>query len=170
VKHDGALGRTEKISFIKPFLIKNSLSLRVCLRKLDRAVLNDCRCEKCVRTLLTLLLSEINPNSCGFRIDRSTLETMKEVLSLPLERTTVNISLEPIQRSIPSEYESSIPGVTEFFHWFKNHEFTTRRNYPNLISLYYLLPFRIACFLDDLYRKIGIHIHKQTTERNLDVS
>ena len=166
VKHDGAIDRTEKISGeIKTFLKENQILLKVCQRKLDRPELNDCLCDKCFRTVMTLILSGVDPNTCGFNVDGSTFRAMKEVLSRPLRGSMVDLYLVPIQNMIPHGFKTDIAGSKEFFEWFRNYEIKNLGNLTKYRSVYYYLDYPYAKVLDSVYLKLGLQIHEHTAQR-----
>jgi hypothetical protein len=165
VRHDGAVDRTEKIIGIKNFLEENGLLLKVCLKKLGRPELNDCTCEKCFRTIMSLMLSGINPNACGFKVDNSTFRNMREYLTKPIKEATVETFYIPIQKMVPPDFQSDIPGAVEFFDWYKNFEFKSTTNLKRLRRIYHGLPYPYAKVLDMVYNKYGYYIHETTTQR-----
>ena len=161
VRHDGVIERVEKITSIKPFLDKYNLLLKVCLKKLDRPELNDGNCEKCIRTMITLILSGIDPNTCGFKVDSSTFMIMKEILSGQVDKRYL-VHLAPIQKTIPPGFEFDLSGSKEFYEWFRNYQFKPLGNITKFYKTYYNLPYPVARFFNYIYRKLGIPIHDPT--------
>ena len=69
--HDGyELKREEKIGWIVNTAknLSKPINIRVCYSLLNRSV-NCSKCEKCYRTIIALILNNVNPNKYGFDID-----------------------------------------------------------------------------------------------------
>jgi hypothetical protein len=167
VSHDGNIPRANKIAGeMKEFLLENQLLLRVCLRKLEKNQLNDSSCEKCLRTIASLVLAGIDPNVCGFNVDNSTFRLMKEMLTNT--RVTNDLVSEwlPIQKLIPARIDFDIYGSKEFYEWFRGFEFTLKDRVGLLRDLYYNLPYEVAKNLDMVYRKAGVKVQEASPKRD----
>ena len=122
VKHLAPVSRQEKISgAIKEYLEKDNLKLKVCTHKSYRAKLNDSTCEKCIKTIASLVLAGIDPNICGFDVDETTFQRLKEYVVNDLHRSRfypLDVWIR-FQKSLPEQIEDDMYGSKEFFDWFK---------------------------------------------------
>lgn len=85
ISDDSHLTRMDKARKIAEFLtsISFKLELRSCTktRGRTRENLNCSRCEKCIRTILELILAGIDPNSVGFNVNYATfIEDIKQII------------------------------------------------------------------------------------------
>ena len=115
---------------------------------------------------MTLILSGVDPNTCGFKVDRSTFETMKEYLSRPISEAKIVTYLIPIQKMVQPGFEFDLPGAKEFFEWYRNWEFKNLGNLKPLRKIYHGLPYPYAQVLDKVYTTYGLHIHEHTGQRS----
>ena len=163
VKHDGYIPRIKKISnTIKEYLKNDSLILRVCSQKKPETEKLNCSvCEKCLRTIASLILFEINPKSCGFEVDNSTFHLIKHILKKEgLTAEQREAEWESIQMMIQDEINYDLYGSEKFFKWFKVIDLKSmEKNVWIYRDLYTTLPYSISRVLDMFYRKIGINIH-----------
>jgi hypothetical protein len=162
VKNDGYASRKEKvIGHIKEYLKKGKLLLRVCYRKKPLPNKLNCSiCEKCLRTIITLVLSGIDPNVCGFEVDSSTFQLVKGML---LNRKLTGDNLYEwglIQNFLPNNIEHVQFDSENFFQWFKNLDLKSiEKDVWIYRDIYNKLPYPLSRLLDKFYRKIGIDLH-----------
>ena len=166
VKHDGYILKNRKIlGVISDHLLENDLILRVCLKSnLNNGSFNCGRCEKCLRTIVLLVLAGVDPNGCGFLVDESTFTWMRSMW----EKMKSSDALGPwrtLQESIPTQIGTDIHGSKAFFEWYRNFDFkTTEKNWLKT-DLYLSLPYSLAQLLDKVYRKVGINVHNDPIVR-----
>ena len=167
VNHHGYVDRMDKTRAIVPAL-KEGLILRVCLMStITDGLINDSKCEKCLRTIAFLALAGVDPNKCGFKITDSTFSEMRHLWeSMKTSRTHSN--WREIQRLIPEKLDSDFHGSKDFFEWFKDFDFQTSERNWFYTDLYMNLPYQIACILDKIYRKLNIDVHEYPTNRIRD--
>jgi hypothetical protein len=143
ITHDCTeLTRQEKIKYILKKYIKSKEIypfLRVC-NSITQTSLNDLncnRCEKCLRTITGLILEDIDPNKCGFKIDNGTFEYVKNCFingtlelvenagtSLHNQTAISTTNWKNIQREIPNEIIHNLHSSKEFFEWFRTFDLT----------------------------------------------
>ena len=165
VDHHGLIGRHEKVLGIKDYVENNELTLRVCLKsKLIDGNLNDSTCEKCLRTIASLVLAGVDPNECGFKVDKSTFPNMKSFWE---KRKTFGVdhTWREISTLIPDQYDFDYYGSKEFFEWFKDFDFKIIEKNWFYTDLYMRLPYRLARLLDTIYKKLDINVHESPTLR-----
>lgn len=146
------LTRREKIRYmIKNFTKSNEryLTLRSCYH--SREDLNCNECEKCSRTIVGLLLANIDPNKCGFNINDSFLDDLKRSF---IEKKVAFLyegdafTWRDIQRNISEAMDVGQYGCEKFFRWIKNYDLSRnvkKRSIDLIIScylfcIYYKLP------------------------------
>ncbi len=125
--HDGfEMSRLEKINqSIKRFIEESGRlpTLRVCHSQFKQFNCN--RCMKCYRTILELLLANIDPNGCGFHVTAASLEDLRRKL------IDKEIKLDEIElyyfRDIQENIPSKPPAYEEFFEWLRGYDLS--RNY-----------------------------------------
>jgi hypothetical protein len=152
VTHDGYIHRFSKTSLIKEYLKKHDLHLRVCNDPpVDR--LNCSACEKCFRTIAPLVLEGIDPNDCGFRVNRSTFESMRYVLEKKkFGALVVDSFWRVFQTLIPREMETDLYGSRDFFMWLRNLNIDSVRRKRDLHKdLFNSLPYPLAMLSDAFY-------------------
>ncbi len=111
--------------FIKRYIAETGryLPIRSCWKK-SRG-LNCGRCEKCYRTMISLLIEGIDPAKVGFPIDSHTLRSLRRMIATKkfrIPRSLLETWLE-ILYFIPNTY-SEIPdiyGSREFLYWLKRY-------------------------------------------------
>ena len=85
VIHDSDLHRSEKVKRMSGFLKDKGILLRVCWSDAKYLtpgnLLNCSKCEKCLRTIVALILAKVDPNKFGFNVDETTFELMKFLLT-----------------------------------------------------------------------------------------
>ena len=149
VIHDGYdLTRQEKIQCLKNYITSYNRYpfLRVCWSQ--SKILNCGNCEKCSRTILGLILENIDPNKCGFDINSNFFENLKQIFvknsyDLSLDRV---LFFKDIQKSIPEKMDHNLYDCREFFKWFKNFEISEVQKKDlipirdHLLKLFYSMP------------------------------
>lgn len=149
VVHDGYdLARQDKIRCLKSY-IRNYNSypcVRVCWSQSD--VFNCGECEKCSRTIIGLVLENIDPNKCGFNIRSDFFDSLKKKFvkrrfDLSLDRV---LFWKDIKRHVPKQMSHNLYDCKEFFRWFKDFEISEVQKRDiiairdHLIYFFYQLP------------------------------
>ena len=162
VKHDGNLHRYQKMVALKNLLKNGRIKLRVCWSEpeffLPYDSLNCSRCEKCLRTIASLVYVGIDPNECGFNVDDSTFKIMRFLFEENvLTHKQIKIWWKPLQKLIPDDVEFDFHGSKEFFEWFKtkNLDLTGKKYRTLLHSLYFKFPFLISHKFKKVYDLIA---------------
>ena len=114
---------------------------------------------------MPLILSGVDPNKCGFKVDNLTFKTMKEFLTRPMSTARADTYYVPIQKMIPPGFEFDLLGAKEFFEWYRNYDLKNLGNLRQLRRIYHGLPYPYAQVLDKVYIKCGLHIHEKTAQR-----
>lgn len=122
--HDGyELSRMEKTKYIKKY--PECLPyLRVCCSSTSNY--NCGRCEKCLRTITALVLEEMDPENCDFKVEinRKLFQYLKDCLikgRFHLGENQIFI-WKDIQKHIPEQINQDMYGSKEFFEWFKEFD------------------------------------------------
>ena len=156
VKHDGYVKRHEKIMALSDYLKEGKHSLRVCKRSpLIDNCMNDNVCEKCLRTIVTLVFAGVDPNYCGFKIDESTFELIKKKWKSK-EIANFSESWWELQAIIPETVDFDIYGSKKFFEWFRDAKVDETEANWFYTDLYTSLPYSIARYLTKVYSKFNI--------------
>jgi len=170
-KHDGFIPRIEKVKVISDYLNNHELVLKVCLRPR----VNCSKCSKCYRTIISLLLYGIDPNTCGFKVTEKTFMDMKKHFTKStFNEVFVPHFLQPMQARVGEESESIIPGSGEFLQWFKDLDLETKvANRWSYRKIYDWMPYSLASRYSWVLRKLGIDIHPNSyiearTEKNMN--
>jgi hypothetical protein len=161
---DGYVDRFSKTSLIKEYLEKNEYHLRVCNDPpLDR--LNCSACEKCFRTIVPLVLEGVDPNNCGFRVNRSTFESMRYNLEKKKLESKRDRRWKLMQGLIPGELETNMCGSREFLMWLRNLNIDSILKKRNLDEdIFNLLPYYLAVLFDALYYSV----HDRSVSRSVN--
>jgi hypothetical protein len=127
VVHDGyPLIKVEKIhQYMVPYVQATGRypPIHVCWSQFDAP--NCTTCHKCLRTILVLLLENIDPKRCGFPIDVdivAQLRTHYETLFPTLNDTSIEFTRH-IQNHIPEPFPHDLYNCRAFFEWFKHYTF-----------------------------------------------
>jgi len=175
VRHDGCIHRYEKVFALRKFFDKHRIILRVCniqhriTSQVSSHAINCSKCEKCFRTIIPLILANIDPRKCGFIVDKSTFKYLRKIL----ENEKIDIeSLEgfwfPIKDMIPEKINSDLYGFSNFLEWFRSIDIRSSvRDVWVYRDIYNKLPFPLAKVLDELYKVLGIKIHEPSPVRRL---
>jgi hypothetical protein len=124
VVHDGfELSRQQKLNYLCKEQNARYLShLRVCW---DSALSTNCGdCEKCMRTIVGLVIEGADPNNCNFHVDGKTLPLIKDCFL----KGRVELDEGPdfmwidLQKHIPDQINKDIYGSKEFLEWLKEYD------------------------------------------------
>jgi hypothetical protein len=152
---DGYVNRFSKTRLIKEYLKKHEHRLRVCNDPpVDR--LNCSSCEKCFRTVAPLVLEGVDPNNCGFEVNRSTFESMRHSLEKKkFSASVIDSYWKVFQTLIPCEMETNLYGSRDFFMWLRNLNIDSVLKKRNLHKdLYDLFPYTLAVLFDVFYHSV----------------
>jgi len=167
VVHDGYdLSRQEKIRHILKREIEDhpsKLPFRVC-NSIPRSALNCSHCEKCARTIVGLILEDIDPRTLGFSVNHDTLGDLRSRLESGAFELTASLKWHwnDIQRHIPPSLDHDLYGARTFFMWFRSFDIENSRGAQKaksndpitiLIGLHYRVPKTCRTLLQDLYRR-----------------
>ena len=137
VFHDASnLSRQEKIkNVLKEDIQVNGHYplLRVCWEQFRD--FNCCQCDKCMRTITGLVLENIDPNKCGFRIDENFFTSLKNYfVEGGLDFFSGDIGYwKDIQRNIPQQISHNVYNSREFFEWFRNFDISEKKSYKKTL-------------------------------------
>jgi hypothetical protein len=158
VLHDGYdFSRQEKIHYIvnkRPDFLKY---FRVCYLQLMEY--NCGRCEKCLRTIASLLLEGKDPQDCNFNMSRQTLDLIKrnfskrEIYLGEDER----FMWQDIQNHIPDDVGEGAYGEKEFFEWLRQYDMKNYRSNKVRMLIYYVTYFSRYKSPSDMAR----HAHRK---------
>lgn len=142
------LSRQDKIKILKNDARCLSY-LRVCWSQHQEY--NCGYCEKCLRTIVGLILENVDPNYCNFKIKNNILNLVQIYLTKGILTKSGNDILmwQDIQRHIPETIVDSEVSrkykSKKFFRWFKNFDFSNykynERKLSHFSKLYYLLRY-----------------------------
>lgn len=156
VVHDAyELSRQEKIRYVLKNYVRNSGHhpfLWVCWSSLRD--FNCGKCEKCSRTIIGLVLENIDPNKCGFNINSKFFDFLKQNLidSRFIWGEDEDFMWKDIQRHIPEVMGHNLHDSKKFFEWFKTFDVSGNMRKRNIIRntiksrlryFYYKLPSNI---------------------------
>ena len=128
VIHDGyELSRQEKIKYIAKYP-EYLTHLKVCFS--SGSNYNCCRCEKCLRTIIALILEGRDPKKCNFNIDD--LKIFKYIKACLVKGKFEDgkneiFMWQDIQEHIPEQFNNDMQGSKEFFTWFKGFDLSKYR-------------------------------------------
>jgi len=158
------MSRQEKISqVLKQYLTDNNQNfpLRVCFLPYQR--LNCSRCEKCYRTIIGLVIENIDPNRCGFHITSDFFDNLKNYVMktrILITRENINYLWNDIKSHIPENGFFNFEKSKEFFDWFKSYDLSLKKHRNiNLLwflfRLYTKLPYRLQTAMERLQFLFG---------------
>lgn len=131
VAHDGYdLSRQGKIrNVLKSYVGRNDVLLRVCTGTPPPPLFNCSRCEKSLRTITGLVLENIDPTKCGFDVDKSCFDVLKQNFTEGkfILDTHEHMLWNDIQRHIPKTMNHNLYNSKEFFNWFKDFDLSRCR-------------------------------------------
>lgn len=148
-------GRQVKIrEILKPYIqtTGHCPELRVCCNQWE--ILNCCRCEKCCRTIVGLVLEGIDPKRVGFPVGGNILKYIKgKLLEGEFTQTLLEVYFwKEIQRQIPPTLSHDIYGGREFFAWLKKFDIKASAPKKSLRNrLLSKFPSGIQSFIVSLY-------------------
>lgn len=124
VLHDAfELTRQQKVEFLCRGQNERYLShLRVCW---DSALKTNCGdCEKCMRTIVSLVIEGTDPNKCNFLIDDKTFPFIRGCFSKGIIALSEGqlFYWRDMQRHIPEHINRDIYGSREFLEWLKEYD------------------------------------------------
>jgi hypothetical protein len=154
VTHDGYINRFRKTGLIKEHLNTNKYLLRVC-NDPPRDGLNCSTCEKCARTIVPLILEGVDPNSCGFTVNRSTSDAMRRNLQKKEFEGWREVRWKEIQNLIPHKTQTDLCGSQDFVMWLRNLDIDSVRKKRNLQKdLSNALPYLLAVLYNTFYHSV----------------
>ncbi len=162
VELDGVeINRQKKIrDILKPYLLTTPSPppLRVCFSQNHPFNCNNC--EKCWRTIIGLVLENIDPNKCGFQINNSFFPSLKKRLLKDKHKIlsmAVDIFLwDEIKESIPDQITHNLYNSKQFFEWLRTFDLPLKKrqtisNFTRSVRiLYCYLPKRIRTLIRKL--------------------
>jgi hypothetical protein len=165
VIHDGRVPRHHKAFALRKILNAHRLKLRPCWNASDLCLppqqpsnlsdaINCNMCAKCLRTIAELTLAAIDPNECGFSVDRLTFNRMRAMIERRmLSHQDIALWWRPLQQAIPNEIEGLSYDAKQFFEWFKTMDLDSLAGGPRSIlsTFYFLLPYELASFFRKLW-------------------
>ena len=165
VINHGSLSRNKKIQEMKEFILNEGVTFKVCVmsKPIDDYI-NDSSCEKCYRTIISLVISGIDPNLCGFKVDETTFLKMKNFW-LKRKSTRMSNTWTELQELIPEEIEHDFYGSKAFFEWYRDFDLSETERSWLYNDLYNALPYSLAKLLDKVYHRYGINIHENPKKR-----
>jgi len=168
VEHYGYIHRFSKTSLIKEYLKNNALEINVCNRPPPNK-LNCSACEKCYRTIASLVLEGVDPNKCGFEVDNSTFRSIKRMLiKKNTDALAVDSLWKKLQLIVPDRINTDFYGSKDFFQWFKRIDINAVRKKRNTYwAIYNTLPFPLALLYDAI---IYSALKKQFKQLNRSVN
>lgn len=146
VYHDSyEFNRQQKVQIINNYVKKTNdkINLKVCFRT-DK---NCCNCEKCMRTILGIIIEGGNPKDFGFEIDDNYDFTLKHFLRNEVKFFTKSkILIWSIMRERLKENYEQVSEKWDF-EWLLNYDFKKEKKIR-------LMEYRIKKFFPILIRKI----------------
>ncbi|MFX0094659.1 MAG: hypothetical protein ACFFBD_23185 [Candidatus Hodarchaeota archaeon] len=150
IVHDNFdLTRHEKVrNILKPWIATTSpnLTLRVCYSQFHDFNCN--KCEKCRRTITSLVLENIDPTKFGFRVALNFFDSLKRQLIINKDRLlSAGINSDywkDVQIHIPTVITHNLHSSRDFFRWFKDFGNKHKAFRLKRINLHYHLS-RIYC-------------------------
>jgi hypothetical protein len=162
VKHDGYIPRYQKVPVISEYQKSNDVILRVCLaRPGDQTTpekMNCNNCRKCYRTIMQLVQADSDPENYGFEVTDITFEKIKEHY---LDRGHLDVYGKNAKKILPDIIEYDYRGSRKFFEWLREFESSNgEENTWHYRDIYDFLPYPLAKVLNEIYRMLGIKIHR----------
>ena len=129
VIHDAfELSRQQKLQYLCTEQNAGYLShLRVCW---DSALKTNCGdCEKCMRTIVGLVIKGRDPNNCNFHVDQKTFHIIRDCfLKGRIELSESQAFMwKDLQRHIPGEIKEDIYSSRKFLAWLKEYDLSQYR-------------------------------------------
>jgi hypothetical protein len=150
VEHHGCLHRHEKVRQMAEWL--PGQRLRVCWMADDaqetEGAMNCSQCEKCVRTLMALVLNNVDPAECGFQVEASGLKELKsDLIKGKIPKTQLAFWWGPLQREIPEVIDGEAFGLRKFMEWLRDFDLGDGldvENFWTIQNLYSKAPYWLA--------------------------
>jgi hypothetical protein len=138
--------RHEKIKYLSKSDEKYRSRIRVCFSQFND--FNCSICEKCLRTMASLVLENIDPAECNFKVNDRTFKLVRNLIKSNLlisDDNTYRMWGE-IRADIPDDLNDKIYDSKEFFLWLKGFDLSNcdRRvntGYRNLLRYFYLMEY-----------------------------
>jgi hypothetical protein len=126
---------------------------------LTPGALNCSQCEKCARTIVSLVVGGVDPESCGFKVTLETVAYMKQRLqSGTIAKSHLALWWGPAQREIPEQLEGDMYGLREFLEWFRDFDLGDGLDDPpskfSIHTYYPWFPYPMALAIRTLYYRI----------------
>ncbi len=155
VTHHGYIHRFSKTGLIKEYSKNNKIEINVC-NKPPPNLLNCSACEKCYRTIASLVLEGVDPNQCGFNVNDSTFKLMQQMfIKKKADSLAVDSIWRKLQVLVPDKVEQDFFGSRNFFLWFKKINIDTVRKKRDVYWIVYnSLPFPLALLYDGLFYSV----------------
>ena len=138
--------------------------------------LNCGQCEKCLRTITGLVLEDIDPNQCGFKVDSKFFGQLKQSFvnhKLKLSENPATILFgetvrthgwKEIQTKIPERFNHNLHNSREFFEWFRDFDLTKygleMEKRTDLSGLFEILKIRLVGCIAPIWYSLPERIQK----------
>lgn len=124
IHEDYKYTRQEKIKFNLKNNQKYNKYLRVCWS--NNKKFNCGKCEKCCRTIIGLILEDINPNECNFNFKKSDLYQIKRYFDKGIFRFTGGkiFIWNDLKKNIPKTIDKNIYYDKYFIKWLSQYDFS----------------------------------------------
>lgn len=117
--------RQDKVKYIIDYCKKNheKVELRVCW--ISDGGTNCCKCEKCYRTIMGILVEGEDPNNYGFMVNKQTLQNLKKYIMIEYPfNIDIIVEWEPIKmRAIENKYLLKRNGYYKDIKWIFKFDF-----------------------------------------------
>jgi len=140
------MNRHEKIKYLSKSDEIYRSRLRVCFSQFTD--FNCGICEKCLRTMASLVLENIDPAECNFKVNDRTFKLVKNLIKNNLLISDDNTCRmwEEIRESIPVDLNEKMYGSKEFFQWLKSYDLSkcdrrVNTGYRNLLRYFYIMEY-----------------------------
>jgi hypothetical protein len=112
-----------------------------------------------------LVLEGIDPNNCGFEVNRSTFEAMRHNLEKKKFEGWLGRRWKKMQNLIPREMETNLWGSRDFFMWLRNLNIDAVQKKRNLRrDVFNLLPYPLAVLFEAFYHSV----HDRPAHRSIN--
>jgi hypothetical protein len=143
VAHYNGVNRYDKIFLLRNFMHDYKVRLRVCFftskKLVQKNILNCSQCEKCLRTIIPLILIGLDPNDHGFIVDESTFNLIKYLLkSRIIPREIIEVFWKRLQKIVPEDLDRDVYDSKQFFEWFKSFNLDLASKKQDKIAYLYI--------------------------------
>ncbi len=140
IHHGFSFSRLDKINTLSqhPEVLK---FLKVCYSPSQKS--NCGICEKCSRTIVGLILADINPNKCNFYFRKTDLINIKKCFEKRALKLHNTYWWKEIQDRIPKDIHKSHFYIPQFFNWLRGFNFSSYEQsspYTQIDQLKKLIP------------------------------